>query len=162
GSIVGGDFASSWKGNEVYVFPYYASTAWMLNRAAKGRWVMLETETDPHFRHLFFPSTSAYDSDYDATNGSACMPSPWNSLSGGFVANSMCANMMPPKGGTLCVLTSGRAVSYRPNLSPSGDLVWAAGDRLDHAGRNYGLVTRFTGRDGIERVTLHGGCTTEA
>jgi hypothetical protein len=157
GSVVVGDFAPSWKGSEVYVFPYYATTAWMLNRAAKGQWVMLETETDPSFRHLMYPSTSSFDSDYDATNATPCMPSPWNEPSC-FVTNAHCANMVALAGGNLFVLTSGRAVSYRPNLAATGDLTWAAGNRTDHAGRNYGLVTHFESPDGGEWTTLHGGC----
>jgi hypothetical protein len=161
GSVVVGDFAASWKGNEVYVFPYYATTGWMLNRAAKGQWVMLETENDPSFRHLMYPSTSSFDSDYDATNGTPCMPSPWNA-SGCFVTNSHCANMLGLAGGNLFVLTSGRAVSYRPNLAAAGDLTWAAGNRTDHAGRNYGLVTHFESPDGGEWVTLHGGCASSS
>ncbi len=151
------DFAPGWAGLEPVLFPYYASMGWVLNRGARGSWVMLQAETDPAFRHLYFPSTTAFDSDYLDANGVPCAASPWG---GGhcYVENAHVANPILLEGGNLLVLTSGRAVSYRPDLSPTGDIVWTTGGRTDHGGRNYGLLTRFY-VDGAEHVTLHGGCT---
>jgi hypothetical protein len=157
GSVVVADFAPSHEGNEVILFPYYATMGWVLNRAGAGAWIMLQAETDPSFRHLFYPSTESFDTEYNATNAAPCQPSPWG---GGacYVQYAHCANPVTTSSGNLFLLTSGRAVSYRPDLSPTGDHVWAAGGRTDHAGRNYGLVTRFA-MNGGEYVTLHGGCS---
>ena len=48
-----------------------------------------------------------------------------------------------PDGG-LFVLTSSRAVVYRPDLTPTSDRFWWPGGSTDNGGRNYGLVEAYT------------------
>jgi len=159
GSVVLADYAPTRAGLEAIVFPYYATLGFVLSRST-GAWQMLHTETDPTYRHLYYPSTVAFDNEYAAVNQIMCKQSAWNP-SGCWIDNSHVANPVMLAGASLLLLTSGRAVTYRTNLGPTGDYTWTAGGRTDHAGRNYGLVTRFVDA-GTELVTLHGGCSAAA
>ena len=61
---------------------------------------------------------------------------------------------------SLFTLTSNRAVLYRPNLTPTGDLMWMPGGVYENGGRNYGLVESYRYR-GRSYVDLIGGCSVE-
>jgi hypothetical protein len=50
-------------------------------------------------------------------------------------------------------------VVYRPDLTPTSDLVWRPGDATDNGGRNYGLVETYES-GGATYVDLIGGCST--
>jgi hypothetical protein len=65
----------------------------------------------------------------------------------------------PPSGGAL-LLTSGRALFYRPDLTPTSDTTWTSGT-TSNAGRNYGYALSFS--HGSERyASLIGGCSVRA
>jgi hypothetical protein len=156
GTVYVGDFTPAERGPEVVVVPYYATHGEVWNLAESGRWQLVRT---PSAKQFPFPSTRAFDRTYNATNTDPCA----SRQPGGpcHTPNSHVANAVFPAGaqGGLFVLTSSRAVVYRPNLTPTSDLVWSSGGNPDNGGRNYGLVESYRTRDGVY-VDLVGGCST--
>jgi hypothetical protein len=151
-----GEFTRAHRGPEVVVLPYYATHGRVWNFAESGRWRLVRTPSADRFP---FPSTPAYDRVYAATN-----PEPCSALVPGgacHIPNSHVANALFPAGseGDLFVLTSSRAVVYRPDLTPTSDVLWSPGGNADNGGRNYGLVETYRSGDGTY-VDLVGGCST--
>jgi hypothetical protein len=76
-----------------------------------------------------------------------------------FATNSHVANAIfvgdGSSDGGLLVLTTNRAVIYRPDLTPTSDYVWVY---PEGGGRDYGLVESHSTSDGT-MVTLIGGCS---
>jgi hypothetical protein len=151
-----GEFTGAYRGPEVVVLPYYATHGQVWNLAQSGRWQPART---PSAKELPFPSTPAFDRVYNATNPAPCSaPGPGGPC---HTPNSHVANAVfpPGDGDGLFVLTSSRAVVYRPDLTPTSDLVWWPGDDPTNGGRNYGLVETYQSGDGTY-VDLVGGCST--
>jgi hypothetical protein len=151
-----GDYSNAAKGQELVLTPYYAKTGTVWNLAQTGRWERVRTRARAGFA---FPSTAAFDRAYDATNPTPCAsPTPGTPC---FVENSHVANaaMLPGTGARgLFVLTSARAVIYRPDLTPTADTAWYPGGTTSNGGRNYGLVDAYrAGRKTY--VDLLGGCS---
>jgi hypothetical protein len=156
GTVYIGDFTTDRSGPEVVVLPYYAKRGRVWNIAETGRWELVRTETATSFA---YPSTPAFDRAYAAAN-----PTPCSTLAPGgpcYTENSHVANAVFPAGapGGLFVLTSSRAVVYRPDLTPTSDRVWWPGNVAGNGGRNYGLVDTYRS-GGATYVDLIGGCST--
>ncbi len=157
GTVYIGDFTRAYRGPEVVVVPYYASDGRVWNLAQTGRWQRVRTPTAADFP---FPSGPQFDRAYDAAN-----PTPCSSPTAGgpcYTPNSHVANAVYPAGteaGGLFVLTSSRAVVYRPDLTPTSDLTWFPGGEQANGGRNYGLVESYQSDNGTY-VDLVGGCST--
>jgi hypothetical protein len=136
--------------NDVVLFPYYAQFGSVLNFDSRHGWRLVRKD-------IAYPSTGAFDSVYNATNGAPCLRPP--GASGCWVQYSHVANAIFVGGGGstsgLLVMTSNRAVIYRPDLTPTSDLVWSYSRG---GGRNYGLV-ESTPMSGGQMVTLVGGCS---
>jgi hypothetical protein len=148
-----GRFIAGRSTDQVVVFPYYTTVGWVLSFSRSSGWTYEHGKRD----YLAFPSSPAFDQVYDATN-----PSPCSSLPGAaecYVENSHVSNAVfigtraTPLG--MFVLTSDRAVIYRPDFTPTADLVW---NYPEGSGRNYGLVESHLSGTG-ETVTLIGGCS---
>lgn len=125
-------------GPELFLAPYYATTATLANV------------------DLFYPSTASYDSTYAAD-----LPNAWG-LGTSYLANSHVANgLVGTFGGeTRAVFfTSGRVVQYTNAVAAAdrlrADRPFLSAGRTDLAGRNYGLVARDPGAP--ERVVLIAG-----
>lgn len=128
----------------VAAFPYYATEGWVVHHSVDGSWTR---DTSP----LVFPSTDQYDRVYNAANQTRCsIPYAGGSC---HVTHSHVPNAVFLDN-ELFVLTSARAFIYRNDGTPSSDLTWISGGRIDNAGRNYGLVTSL-----MTGVDLIGGCT---
>jgi hypothetical protein len=157
GTVYVGDFTADRLGNEIVVVPYYATDGTVWNYAAKKRWRAVGTEQR---RSFAYPSTARFDQAFNSTNSVQCSSA--SSTGSCFVEHSHVANavFLPygPGPTGLFVLTSARAVVYRPDLSPTSDVTWYPGGLSGNGGRNYGLVEayRFAGRT---RVDLIGGCS---
>jgi hypothetical protein len=154
GTVYIGEFTGAYRGPEVVVVPFYAAHGRVWNFAQSGRWQLVRT---PSAKQFPFPSTPAFDSVYNATNPAPCK----SATSGGacFTPNSHVANAVFAPAGGLFVLTSARAVVYRPDLTPTSDRFWWPGGTPDNGGRNYGLVETYRSDDRTY-VDLVGGCST--
>jgi hypothetical protein len=157
GTVYIGDFTRAYHGPEVVVIPYYATRGSVWNLAQSGHWQLVRT---PSAKDFPYPSTGEFDRVYNATNPAPCSPP----TAGGpcDIQNSHVANAVFPGGaqpGGLFVLTSARAVVYRPDLTPTSDLTWWPGDVPGNGGRNYGLVETYRYGGGTY-VDLIGGCST--
>lgn len=155
GTVYIGDFTSAYRGAEVVVVPYYATRGSVWNLAQSGRWQRVRHGAATSFP---FPSTDAFDRVYDATNPAPCShPAPGGPC---YVPHSHVANgvFLPGGVGGLFVLTSARAVVYRPDLTPTSDLTWWPGGQPGNGGRNYGLVEAYRA-GGATYVDLVGGCS---
>jgi len=160
GTVYIGDFEPAYRGNEVIVIPYYATTGTVWNDAQQHAWAQVRGRGG---RLSFtYPSVPQYDGDYLAANKRAC-----STLVAGrpcFVQYSHVPNavFVRPGGGAanLFPLTSSRAVLYRPDLTPTGDVTWMPGGVAENAGRNYGLVESYRYRD-RSYVDLVAGCPVE-
>jgi hypothetical protein len=156
GTVYIGDYTRDYQGPEVVVLPYYATRGRVWNVADGGQWQVVRTASANNFP---FPSTQAFDRVYDATNPTPCSPP----TPGGpcYTPNSHVANAVFPASADsgLFVLTSSRALVYRPDLTPTSDLTWWPGDAPGNGGRNYGLVETYRASDSTY-VDLVGGCST--
>lgn len=148
-----GEFTRAARGPEVVVVPYYATHGRVWNLAEHGRWRRVRT---PSTKEFAYPSTEAFDRAYNAANPEPCR----DAAPGGpcYTQNSHVANAVFVPGG-LFVLTSSRALIYRPDLTPTSDTVWWPGGVTENGGRNYGLVETYR-VDGTTYVDLIGGCST--
>ena len=140
--------------SQVVVFPFYATSGQVLRYTARTGW----RQVTGAVAELAFPSSAAFDSVYDANNAS-----PWtvtNDYGTCYVENSHVPNaIFIGTGGSttgLFVLTSSRALIYRPDLTPTSDFVWSY---AEGNGRNYGLIESHQVDTGL-MVTLVGGCST--
>ena len=136
--------------SEVIVMPYYATIGWRLTFDYRMGWRRAGAT-------LAYPSTPTFDSDYNSNNQTPC-----TRMSGAghcFATNSHVANAIfvgdGSSDGGLLVLTTNRAVIYRPDLTPTSDYVWVY---PEGGGRDYGLVESHSTGDGT-MVTLIGGCS---
>lgn len=154
GTVYIGEFTGAYRGPEVVVVPYYATHGRVWNLGQIGRWQLVRT---PSAKQFPFPSTPAFDNIYNATNPAPCT----GATPGGpcYTRNSHVANAVFGADGGLLVLTSSRAVVYRPDLTPTSDRFWWPGGSTDNGGRNYGLVETYTSGEGTY-VDLVGGCST--
>jgi hypothetical protein len=148
-----GEFTRELRGPEVAVVPYYATHGRVFNLADSGRWQLVRT---PSAKAFAYPSTDAFDRAYNAANPEPCR----GATPGGpcYTPNSHVPNAVFTDGGLL-VLTSSRAVVYRPDLNPTSDRFWRAGGSTDDGGRNYGLVEVHEVGERTY-VDLIGGCST--
>lgn len=153
GTAYVGEFNDELRGPEVVVIPYYATHGRVWNLAESGRWQRVRTADAQAFA---YPSTEAFDRAYNASNPEPCQ----GATPGGpcFTPNSHVANAVFAGGGLL-VLTSSRAVVYRPDLTPTSDRFWWPGGSTANGGRNYGLVEAYTAGERTY-VDLIGGCST--
>ena len=148
GTVYIGELTPASRGPEVVVIPYYATHGQVWNFAERGRWQPA--------KEFAYPSTKAFDRAYNAANPEPCT----GATPGGpcYTRNSHVANAVFTGRGLL-VLTSSRAVVYRPDLTPTSDRFWWPGDTTENGGRNYGLVEAYTvGKRTY--VDLIGGCST--
>ena len=154
GTVYVGEFTNAYRGPEVVIVPYYATHGRVWNLAQDGRWQSVRTGSADRFE---FPSTPEFDRVYDASNPTPCSAP----ATGGpcHTPNSHVANAVFARGGGLFVLTSSRAVVYRPDLTPTSDTVWWPGADPANGGRNYGLVEIYRA-GGATYVDLIGGCST--
>ena len=159
GTVYIGDFEASYRGNEVVVVPYYATAGTVWNFAQTHAWQQVSGRGG---RQSFtYPSVPEFDSDYAAANGRAC-----SSLGAGepcYIPDSHVPNAVfvrPGSANDLFTLTSNRAVLYRADLTPTGDVTWLPGGTSANGGRNYGLVESYRYR-GRSYVDLIGGCSVE-
>jgi hypothetical protein len=157
GTVYIGEFTRAYRGPEVVVMPYYAGRGSVWNLAQSGRWQLVRT---PSAKDFPYPSTAEFDRVYNATNPTPCSPpTPGEPC---YVQNSHVANAVFPGGaqpGGLFVLTSSRALVYRPDLTPTSDVRWWPGGDTGNGGRNYGLVETYRS-GGRTYVDLVGGCST--
>jgi hypothetical protein len=157
GTVYIGDFTGTYRGPEVVVVPYYANSGQVWNVAQSGRWQLVRTPSADDFP---FPSTAEFDRAYGASNPTPCaspMPGGPCHIPDSHVANAVFPPGAEPSG--LFVLTSSRAVVYRPDLTPTSDVVWWPGGIPGNGGRNYGLVETYQSGGGTY-VDLVGGCST--
>ncbi len=157
GFVQVGDFNTSYPGNEVVVMPAYAPDhrGWVLN-FANGAWTRL-TSPDGSTR-LVHPSDPNFETYYNAANPGESCKHPFN-LSTCHVNDSHVPIGLILKSRIthgLFSLTSGRALFYRPNLTPTSDTVWSSGN-TPNAGRNKGYALYYT-NGGHDYVSLIGGC----
>lgn len=139
--------------SQVVLFPYYATVGSVLEFTARVGWRPVHGKT----QYLAYPSTSSFDSAYNAANATACSAIPGRGecyVEASHVPNAVFLSSGASQGGLL-VLTSMRAVIYRPDFTPTSDLVWSY---REGSGRNYGLLESHD--SGAEQmVTLIGGCS---
>ncbi len=144
-----GGLAQGYTTNQVVLFPYYATSGTVLVFDRTAGWKQIAT--------LPYPSTPAFDSAYNAANHSPCLPIPGADhcfAKYSHVANAIFVGKGGPGAG-LMVLTTNRAVIYRPDFTPTSDYVWGY---PEGGGRDYGLVeSHDVGGDKV--VTLVGGCS---
>lgn len=151
-----GDFSPQTQGNEVVAFPQYATEGWVLNFEQSRKMKMLSGADN--LKSLIFPSTPQYDSIYQKYNNTSCSAALVGEC---FIPNSHVANPVFVQSGdkkNLLVLTSERAVLYRPDFAPTGDTSWFTGNLTEHGGRNYGILETFDYK-GQTYADLVGGCT---
>jgi hypothetical protein len=157
GTVYIGDFTRASRGPEVVVIPHYATRGSVWNLAQSGHWRLVRT---PSARDFPYPSTPEFDRVYNSTNPAPCStPTPGGRC---YVENSHVANAVftgGPQASGLFVLTSARAVVYRPDLTPTSDVAWWPGGDAGNGGRNYGLVETYRS-GGRTYVDLVGGCST--
>jgi hypothetical protein len=147
-----GELTDEYRGPEVVVLPYYATHGEVWNLGEDDSW-------RPVGERFPYPSTPEFDRVYREHNDAPCAaPAPGGPC---YIENSHVANaVFPPEGdGALFVLTSARAVVYRPDLTPTSDLAWWPGDNPENGGRNYGLVETYQAGDRTY-ADLVGGCST--
>jgi hypothetical protein len=154
GSVYVGDFSARHRGAEVVLVPYYAQEGTVWNFREHRHWETVRTRAATSFQ---YPSTPAFDRSYDASNPTGCS----HPVPGGpcYVQFSHVANgVFLGAGRGFFVLTSSRAVVYRPNLTPTSDTTWFPGSLPANGGRNYGLVETYRRASGTY-VDLIGGCS---
>jgi hypothetical protein len=147
-----GRFLDDYPGNQVVVFPYYATQGWVLSFDPKLGWRQVTKSSEV----LAYPSTPAFDEAYNASNDTPCLTTPgadhcyakWS-----HVANAIFVGTSASPG--LLVLTTLRAVIYKPDFTPTSDFVWTYDEG---GGRNYGLLESHDVASG-KMVTLIGGCS---
>jgi hypothetical protein len=153
GSAYIGHFLANSSTNQVLVFPYYATYGVVLSYVARVGWRQASGATNA----LVYPSTPLFDSFYNRTNSTPCEAASGQDQC--FVQYSHVPNgVFLSSGGTttgLFVLTSARALIYRPDLTPTSDTV---STYAEGSGRNYGLVEEHD-LGGLQMVTLVGGCS---
>jgi len=160
GFIQIGDLDPSYRGNEIAVVPAYPpeDRGWVLNYAQTGAWQRLP---DPHgTESLVFPSHPDFETYYNAANPpDAPCKRPfslrrcdvqYSHVPTGLIVNSHGEQNM-------FLMTTGRALIYRPDLTPTADTVWSSGD-TPNGGRNYGQATFFS-HAGRDYISLIGGCS---
>ena len=150
GSAYIGDLIPGSPGNEVMLFPYYATDGIVLTFDPSTGWKRLP-------KTLPYPSTSRFDQVYNVSNPTSCkrtLEAPahcfkkWSHVANGiFLGDEGKAPLL--------VLTSYRAVFYRSDLTPTGDYTWGY---PEGGGRDYGLVESHDVAGG-KMVTLIGGCS---
>ena len=159
GTVYIGDLTAATPGNEVVLMPYYATEGTVLADLPSG-WQPVSGRGG---RTSFaYPSTPAFDLEYDAANPRGCSALepggpcyiPYSHVANGIFVRSGGA------GHSLFVLTSNRALLYRPDLTPTGDTTWLPGGTTANGGRNYGLLESYSS-GGQNYVDLIGGCTVE-
>jgi hypothetical protein len=143
-----GHLLSGQPGNQVVVMPYFATEGWVLSFDSRDGWRQVGA--------LSYPSTPAFDVAYDSSNSTPCQTIPdtnhcWQKWS--HVANAIFVGGAQAPG--LLLLTTHRAVVYRPDFTPTSDVVWSY---AEGGGRDYGLVESHQVANGTA-VTLVGGCS---
>jgi len=147
-----GHFLNGTTANQVVLFPYYATQGWVLSFDGTLGWSQVSRTADV----LAYPSTPAFDVAYNSSNGTACLTIPYANhcyAKWSHVANGIFVGTAASPG--LLVLTSYRAVIYRPDFTPTSDVVWSYDEG---GGRDYGLLESHDVAGG-KMVTLIGGCS---
>lgn len=144
-----GPFLDGGSRNQVVVFPYFATEGWVLTFDHSSGWSEVARASG---NAIDYPSTPAYDEAYNSANTTPCAAIPGADHC--YAKYSHVANAIFVLGGLL-VLTTYRAVIYRPDFTPASEVVWGY---EEGGGRNYGLVESRKVQ-GAEEVTLIGGCS---
>ena len=162
GSLQIGDLSSAHRGYEVASVATYPpdDRGRVLNFAHSGTWTRL---VDRNGVDAFvFPSSPDFGPAYNDTNpGEECKKPltiktchvPDSHVPTGLIVNSQGAR-------GLFLLTTGRALIYRDDLTPTADTVWSSGD-TPNAGRNYGRALAIS-HGGRDYASLIGGCSVQA
>jgi hypothetical protein len=153
-----GEFSPSYRGNEVVALPNYPPEhrGWVLNFQQNGAWskVIGRDGADS----FVFPSHPDFATYYNAANPLApCQPI-WS------YPTCTMPNSHVPTGllfgsavGGAFMLTTGRALVYRSDLTPTSDTIWKSGTTVN-GGRNYGSAVAYS-HGGKQYASLVGGCS---
>ena len=159
GFVQSGDFNTAYRGREVVVIPMYPpdDRGWVLNYERNGKWTKIEGQGGRN--SLVFPSHPEFGAHYNAANPGAPCKFPFTfkhcDVPNSHVPGGLVINSEGWRG--LFTLTSGRALIYRYDLTPTADTVWSSGD-TPNGGRNYGLSLYYS-HEGRDYVSLIGGCS---
>lgn len=153
-----GEIARSYRGNEVIVIPNYPpeDRGWVLNLQHQGAWskVLGRDNADS----LIFPSHPDFGTYYNSVNPSApCHPTlgyPYCHVPDSHLPTGLLIGTDVARGALL--MTTGRALIYRSDLTPTSDTTWTSGS-TPNGGRNYGLALSFS-HQAKQYAVLIGGC----
>ena len=159
GFVQVGDFNTAYKGREVAVIPMYPpdDRGWIFNRYEHGKWTKIKGRNGAD--SLVFPSHPDFGAHYNSANpGNPCKwPLTFKhcNVPDSHVPTGLALNSQGHR--NLFLLTTGRALLYRPDLTPTADTVWSSGD-TPNGGRNYGFALSYSA-EGRDYVSLIGGCS---
>ncbi len=153
-----GDFNTAYHGREVVIIPTYApeGRGWVLNWDHSERWRKVEGRNGA--TSLLHPSEPEFESHYNAANPGSPCKHPFTlttcHVQDSHVPTGLIINSRGWR--NLFSMTSGRALLYRSDLTPTADTVWQSGD-TPNGGRNKGYSYSFS-HDGHDYAALLGGC----